>query len=124
MLKPFYIATLLLNHHVKSLNVAGEGEDTVFVLQLSTSQHDQEAAITVTTGQWRNKSAAHIRPDIRRAEQRAEQRRAHVGIDSCIEMPDFQSDSLKDLAPVSTITNGNKADLSTVISDNIPRKST
>ena len=40
------LSTLLADRHVKSWTVAGEGQDTVFVLRLNPSQQDQGAAIT------------------------------------------------------------------------------
>ena len=67
---------LLADHHVKSWKVAGEGQDTVFVLRLNSSQQGQGAAIT--TGYWRKKSAAQVRRDRTRAEDRVRDRWAFV----------------------------------------------
>ena len=65
------ITALLADHHVKSWTVAGEGQDTVFVLRLNSSQQDPGAAIITSTGQWRKKiSAAQVRRDRQRAEDR------------------------------------------------------
>ena len=77
------LTALLAYHHVvKSWTVAGEGQDTVCVLRLNSSQQldlDQGAAITVITiGNWRKKSAAQVRRDRTRAEDRQGQRQMGV----------------------------------------------
>ena len=72
------LTTLLADRHVKSWTVAGEGQDAVFVLRLNSSQQDQRAAIT--TGYWKQKSAAPVRRDRTRAEDRQSQRQRQVGV--------------------------------------------
>ena len=66
------LTALLADRHVTSWKVAGEGQDTGFAFRLNSSQQDRDAAIT--TGYWRKKkSAAQVRRDRTRAEDRHNQ---------------------------------------------------